>query len=471
MWLMLTRSQGYPVPSVLNVSQNGELYRSHHDPGGGDPDRSASRSVDVSLAPVKAVEAAIKAAFKQRRLVQQARLHGAQRDDPRLRGSSGAGGAERLAASAWRTWRQASRCEPSLLALLALAVVAGGVQSRHGRLVRRASSRRAIWEPSPDRALAVPARELRAPARVHRGHRRVDLPSRRSPAGSCVRPDVFDIDLYVDGQVSGNDHTVDTAAVRAIHDRGAHAVCYMSAGTAERFRPDYRQYVAFDRHHDHSLLGKPFSDRFANEYWLNLDNGRGQRDFILRRVEARTQKCARAGFDGVEYDVVDAYAQGRRVTGWQDHRPSAARLRPGVGRDRPPQRALGGTQERPRPGARGWSRDFDFAINEQCFQYRECTNNPAPGLQGVHPRRQAGVPGRVPHPSRAASAARRRISASARSRRPRTSPSTPSPGSPAASARSLRNQLARVHDPGRVEALLERPQGLDARARRSPRRM
>ena len=55
---------------------------------------------------------------------------------------------------------------------------------------------------------------------------------------------------------------------------------------------------------------------FPNEYWLNLKNGRGQRNFVLRRVEARTRKCARAGFDGVEYDVVDAYAQGHRVTGW-----------------------------------------------------------------------------------------------------------------------------------------------------------
>ena len=24
---------------------------------------------------------------------------------------------------------------------------------------------------------------------------------------------------------------------------------------------------------------------------------------------------------------------------------------------------------------------FDFAINEQCFQYQECTNNPAPGYR------------------------------------------------------------------------------------------
>ena len=62
----------------------------------------------------------------------------------------------------------------------------------------------------------------------------------------------------------------------------------MSAGTAERFRPDYHRYVRFDRRHHHSLIGKPFSRRFPNEYWLNLKNGRGQRDFVLRRVEART---------------------------------------------------------------------------------------------------------------------------------------------------------------------------------------
>ena len=55
----------------------------------------------------------------------------------------------------------------------------------------------------------------------------------------------------------------------------------MSAGTAERFRPDYDKYVAFDKSHHHSLIGKPFSRRFPNEYWLNLKNGNGQRDFVL----------------------------------------------------------------------------------------------------------------------------------------------------------------------------------------------
>ena len=112
----------------------------------------------------------------------------------------------------------------------------------------------------------------------------IDVNICQFPAGGgpCVRPQVFDIDLYEDGQVSGNDHTVNTAAVDAIHRRGGHAVCYLSAGTAENFRPDYDKYVQFDRTHGHSLIGKPFSGRFPNEYWLNLNNNRGQRDFILR---------------------------------------------------------------------------------------------------------------------------------------------------------------------------------------------
>jgi endo-alpha-1,4-polygalactosaminidase (GH114 family) len=198
--------------------------------------------------------------------------------------------------------------------------------------------------------------------------------------GPCVRPQVFDIDLYEDGRISGNDHTVNTAAVSAIHRRGGHAVCYVSAGTAERFRPDYRKYVRFDRRIGHRLLGRPFSDRFSNEYWVNINNGRGQRDFVLRRVAARTRKCADAGFDAVEYDVLDAYAQGRRVTGWRIGARTQLRF----------DRALARIAHRDGLSA-GLKNDlgqvpkleprFDFAINEQCFQYHECRNNPSPGYR------------------------------------------------------------------------------------------
>src|SRR5207249_5890256 len=75
----------------------------------------------------------------------------------------------------------------------------------------------------------------------------------------CVHPNVFDIDLYVDPNVAGNNHTVDTAAVNAIHSGGGHAICYVSAGTAEKWRPDYQQYVTFNTSIGGKLFGKPFS--------------------------------------------------------------------------------------------------------------------------------------------------------------------------------------------------------------------
>jgi endo-alpha-1,4-polygalactosaminidase (GH114 family) len=210
----------------------------------------------------------------------------------------------------------------------------------------------------------------------------IDVNICQPPAGGgpCVRPQVFDIDLYEDGQVSGNDHTVNTAAVNAIHRQGGHAVCYLSAGTTENFRPDYDKYVHFDRTHGHSLIGKPFSGRFPNEYWLNLNNNRGQRDFILRQLAARTRRCANAGFDAGEYDNVETYAQPTRVTGWHVSvhtqlifNTALAKMAHSNGLSVGLKNDLG---QVPRLEPK-----FDFAINEQCFQYHECTNNPSPGYK------------------------------------------------------------------------------------------
>jgi hypothetical protein len=261
----------------------------------------------------------------------------------------------------------------AVLALTATLAVVGGSASGGGA---GAAER---WQPAPGARwqyqLESSNRELAASGGID-----VGICVRAASGGACVRPQVFDIDLYQDGRISGNDHTVNTAAVDAIHSRGAHAVCYLSAGTAERFRPDYPKYVRFDRRIDHRLLGKPFSDRFSNEYWLNINNGRGQRDFVLRQVASRTRECAEAGFDAVEYDVVDAYAQGRRVTGWRI-RPhtqlvfdrALARIGHENGLSVGLKNDLGQVPKlEPR---------FDFAINEQCFQYRECTNNPSPGYK------------------------------------------------------------------------------------------
>ena len=42
--------------------------------------------------------------------------------------------------------------------------------------------------------------------------------------------------------IAGNNTTFNTAAVNAIHANGAKAICYVSAGTFEPWRPDVASY-------------------------------------------------------------------------------------------------------------------------------------------------------------------------------------------------------------------------------------
>ena len=214
--------------------------------------------------------------------------------------------------------------------------------------------------------------------------------------GACVTPDVFDIDLYDDSEVSGEGtFVINTAGVDAIHARGQHAICYLSAGDVESFRPDHQAFVDFDAQCGHCLIGRPFSPRFADEFWANINNDQGQRDFMLQMAEQRVQRCAAAGFDGVEFDVVDAYAQGQAVTGWDisaatqlDYNQRLANLAHAL-------RADGGVEERPRPAGRAVA-VLRLRDQRAVLPVRGVRQQPGARLRGLGGGRQGGVPGRVP---------------------------------------------------------------------------
>lgn len=207
----------------------------------------------------------------------------------------------------------------------------------------------------------------------------VDICVRPFGGGACVSPDVYDIDLYVDQRISGDDtFIINTAAVNTIHARGRHAICYLSAGTIETFRPDYQQFVDFDAACGGCLIGNPFSARFPDEFWANLNNDHGQRTFMLQMVGARVQKCKAAGFDGVELDVVDVYAEGTAVTGWNisfdtqlAYNKALANMVHSYGLTVALKNDIGQRTE--------LMPYFDYVINEQCFEFDECDENPAPG--------------------------------------------------------------------------------------------
>src|SRR2546425_866593 len=73
---------------------------------------------------------------------------------------------------------------------------------------------------------------------------------------------------------------------------------------------------SLDRACNGCLIGNPFSKIFNDENWANINNDQGQRDFMLKMNEARVAKCRQAGFDAVEFDVVEAYNSSYRTVGW-----------------------------------------------------------------------------------------------------------------------------------------------------------
>ncbi|WP_433257101.1 endo alpha-1,4 polygalactosaminidase [Streptosporangium sp. CA-135522] len=189
--------------------------------------------------------------------------------------------------------------------------------------------------------------------------------------GACVRPTVFDIDLYVDAAVAGNNTTPNTAAVKAIHARGAKAICYIDAGSIEDFRPDYQQFLTWHKSHGNSLLGKPFSDEFPNERWANINNDKGQRDFLLQMMKARVAKCAAAGFDGVEFDVVHAHEEGASVTGWNVSAATQLVYNRALA-DMAHAQGLSVALKNDLSQIPDLVSSFDYAVNEECFQFDEC---------------------------------------------------------------------------------------------------
>ena len=105
-------------------------------------------------------------------------------------------------------------------------------------------------------------------------------------------------------------------------------------------------------------------DRFANERWLDI-----RRIGVLRPImEARLDECARKGFDAVEPDNVDGYQNRSGFPLKAEHQLAY--------------NALIANEAHERGMAVGLKNDlgqvrrllpyFDFAVNEQCFQYNEC---------------------------------------------------------------------------------------------------
>lgn len=156
---------------------------------------------------------------------------------------------------------------------------------------------------------------------------------------------VYDIDLF------------DNAAsvVASLHAKGRKVICYMSAGSWEDWRPDAAAFPA-------AVLGR--DNGWPGERWLDIR----RLDVLAPIMAARLDLCRSKGFDAVEPDNVDGYANASgfpltsddqlRFNRWFADAAHARGLSVGLKNDVDQVPALVGA--------------FDFAVNEECAKYKEC---------------------------------------------------------------------------------------------------
>jgi len=164
------------------------------------------------------------------------------------------------------------------------------------------------------------------------------------------------LDLSVDAEVYDVELFETTAqTVETLHARGRRAICYLSVGSWEDWRPDAARFPD---------IVKGRSNGWPGERWVDVH----RLDILMPLIEARLDQCQQKGFDGADPDNVDGYLSdsGFPLTYEDQLRfniavANAARAR-----------GLAVGLKNDLTQIRDLLPYFDWSLNEQCFEYREC---------------------------------------------------------------------------------------------------
>lgn len=165
---------------------------------------------------------------------------------------------------------------------------------------------------------------------------------------TSVAVQMYDIDLFDAPQ----------GVIDQIHASGRMVICYFSAGSREDWRPDAASFPE-------TTLGNEL-EGWPGERWLDIR----QLDALAPIMASRLDLAQQKGCDGVEPDNVDGYANetGFPLTPqdqltynrWLAEQAHARRLSVGLKND---------LEQIP-----DLLPYFDWALNEQCFEYQECNS-------------------------------------------------------------------------------------------------
>ncbi len=144
------------------------------------------------------------------------------------------------------------------------------------------------------------------------------------------------------------------SVVATLHAQGKHVVCYIDVGSWEPGRPDAASFPA-------SVKGAKMQG--WDEYWFDIRS-----DLLKAPISARFDMCKSKGFDAIEPDNIDGYSNstGFPLT-YQDqinyNRWLAAQAH---------SRGMSILLKNDGDQAVDLWQNFDFALNEECYQYSEC---------------------------------------------------------------------------------------------------
>ena len=165
------------------------------------------------------------------------------------------------------------------------------------------------------------------------------------PVDTSVNAQVFDIDAFDN----------DAAAVASIHAQGRKVIAYVDAGSWEKWRPDAASYPA-------EVLGNALNG-WPGERWLDIR----RLDVLGPIIAARLDMVVAKGFDAVDFDNVDGYTNSPDF-------PLTAQDQLAFNRflaDAAHARGLAVGLKNDLDQVNDLVTSFDFAVNEQCFQYHE----------------------------------------------------------------------------------------------------
>jgi len=157
---------------------------------------------------------------------------------------------------------------------------------------------------------------------------------------------IYDIDLF----------DISKSQIKDLQNMGRKVVCYFSGGSWENWRPDKGDFPD-------SVKGKTL-DGWQGEKWLDIS----QLDVLAPIMEARLDLAVAKGCDGVEPDNMDGYINDNGFSLTKYHQLTYNQWMA----DEAHKRQLAVALKNDLDQIKQLVHHFDFAINEQCFEYNEC---------------------------------------------------------------------------------------------------